>query len=258
MAPILSITGLYVSIGKDAIVRGVDLKVNAGELHVLMGPNGAGKSTLAQALMGHPGCTVTRGKVRFRGKDLLKLAPHERARLGLFLAFQHPREIAGITVTNFLYAAARALEDPEASAATKSAPTEGCATPLIFHDRLSAQMRLLNMDPAFAERPVHKGFSGGEKKKLEVLQMLTLRPVLALLDETDSGLDMDALRTVAEGLNTLRKEEKSFAAILVTHNVRLLHLLKPDRLHVMVAGRIVESGGEALARKVEKEGFGGF
>jgi len=245
--PLLTITGLRVSIDKGEIVRGVDLTVRAGELHVLMGPNGAGKSTFAQALMGHPGTKVTRGKVSFRGKDLLALAAHERARLGLFLAFQHPREIAGVSVRNFLFAAACALEDHGHS-----------LSPLIFHDRLFAQMRLLHMDPAFAERSVHKGFSGGEKKKLEVLQLLTLRPKLALLDETDSGLDLDALRTVAKGLQIVRKEEKSFAAVLVTHNVRFLKLLKPDHLHVMVAGRIVESGGVALARKVEKEGFGGL
>lgn len=243
----LSIAGLHVSVAGKEIVRGIDLAVRPGELHVLMGPNGAGKSTLVQALMGHPACTVPEGRVHIGGKNLLALAPHERAQAGLFLAFQHPREIAGITVSNFLYAAKRALRGAQESFA-----------PLAFHDALTAAMRLLHIDSSFAERFVGKGMSGGEKKKLEILQLLVLRPRLALLDETDSGLDLDALKIVALGIQTLRKEDPSFAAILVTHNVRLLKILKPDHLHVMMGGKIVESGRSAMARRIETKGFTSF
>ncbi|ALM10347.1 MAG: Fe-S cluster assembly ATP-binding protein [Candidatus Peribacter riflensis] len=240
-SPILSLQDLHVSVAGKQVVRGVSLAIRPGELHVLMGPNGAGKSSLAHALMGHPNLHVSAGKVRFAGADLLSLAPHERAQAGLFLAFQHPREIAGVSVRQFLYAALTAQKKK--------------LTPLQFHDRLAQEIALLKIDPSWEDRPVHRGFSGGEKKKLEILQLLVLEPKLALLDETDSGLDLDALRVVADGLHALRARHASFAALLVTHNVRFLTILHPDHVHVMLAGTIVESGGPALARALEREGF---
>lgn len=223
------------------MVRGLSLDVYPGELHVIMGPNGAGKSSFVHTLMGHPSCTVTAGTVRYRGKNLTTLAPHERGREGLFLAFQHPREIAGVSVRDFLFAALTAQQNR--------------VQPLAFHDRLASQMALLNMESAWAERSVHHRLSGGEKKKLEILQLLVLEPKLALLDETDSGLDLDALAVVAEGLKHLRARHPSFAAVLVTHSIRFLRVLHPDRVHVMLGGVITESGGPALVRRLEKEGF---
>ncbi len=240
-SPLLSVRGIHVSIAEKEIVRGCSLSVLPGELHVIMGPNGAGKSSLVHALMGHPAVQVTRGSVRFCGKNLLDLAPHERAQAGLFLAFQHPREIAGVSVRDFLFSALTAQNKSLA--------------PLEFHDRLAREMALLKVDSAWEDRSVHQGFSGGEKKKLEVLQLLVLEPKLALLDETDSGLDLDALAVVAEGLKHLRKRHPSFAAVLVTHNIRFLRVLRPDRVHVMLNGKIVETGGAPLVRRLEKEGF---
>lgn len=239
--PLLSICNLHVSIAQKAVVRGLTLTVHPGELHVIMGPNGAGKSSLVHALMGHPSLRVTQGTVRFDGRDLLPLPPHERARAGLFLAFQHPREIAGVSVRDFLYAAFTAQKKG--------------GSPLEFHDRLTREMALLNVERAWEDRAVHHGFSGGEKKKLEILQLLVLEPKLALLDETDSGLDLDALKVVAEGLKQLRKRHPSFAAVLVTHNIRFLSVLRPDHVHVMLGGQITESGGAALVRRLEKHGF---
>lgn len=241
--PLLIIRNLRVSVAGKEVVQGISLSVRPGELHVIMGPNGAGKSSLVQALMGHPGLRVS-GSVRFAGKDLLSLPPYERARAGLFLAFQHPREITGVSVKDFLFAAL---------SARGKAPA-----PLAFHDRLGEAMALLRIDRAWEDRAVHHGFSGGEKKKLEILQLLVLEPTLALLDETDSGLDLDALTVVAQGIGHLRSRHPDFAAVLVTHNVRFLSVLAPDFVHVLLGGRIVESGGTALARTLEKEGFKNF
>jgi Fe-S cluster assembly ATP-binding protein len=218
-----------------------------GQVHAIMGPNGSGKSSLVNALMGHPACVVTRGTVMFCGTDLLSLPPHERARAGLFLGFQYPKEIAGVTLREFLFAAARAQRQARAPQARRSSP-------LRFRKELQEHLAALRMDPSFAERFVNKGFSGGEKKKAEVLQLRVLRPRLALLDETDSGLDVDALRIVAEGVNALRSP--TFTALLVTHYARILDHIAPDRVHVMVGGRIVESGGRAFARRLEREGYG--
>jgi len=215
-----------------------------------MGPNGSGKSTLVNALMGHPRYTVTAGEVTFRGEDLLAMEPHERAHAGLFLAFQYPREIAGVTLRSFLFAAYKAQM---AARGEKSAAT---ISPIKFQALLKEKMVALKMDDAFAERFVNAGFSGGEKKKAEVLQLHTLNPRLALLDETDSGLDIDALRTVAEGVNALRSPQ--FGALIVTHYARILDYITPDRVHVMVAGRIVESGGADLANRLEAEGYAGI
>lgn len=243
-SPLLSVHDLHVSVAGKEVVRGFSLDIRPGELHVIMGPNGAGKSSLVHVLMGHPGMHVTRGTARFSGQNLLGLPPNERAQAGLFLAFQHPREIAGVSIKNFLFAALTAQKKK--------------FTPLEFHDRLTKEMALLKVDSAWEDRSVHHGFSGGEKKKLEILQLLVLEPKLALLDETDSGLDLDALKVVAEGLGHLRRRQPSFAAVLVTHNIRFLSILKPDHVHVMLAGRIVESGGSALVRTLGRDGFAHF
>lgn len=252
MAPLLSIQDLHVSIGEKEVVKGLSLDIPEGKVHALMGPNGSGKSSLVHALMGHPNYVVTSGTVTFDGKNLLDQAPHERAMAGLFLAFQYPREISGVTLRAFLFAAHKAQ--------TK-ARGEKAMTVLQFKDRLLERMQALHMDPAFAERSLNQGFSGGEKKKAEVLQMDMLRPRMALLDETDSGLDVDALKVVAEGVQAVRETsakprgEAGFSALVVTHYARILQYLKPDRVHVMVNGRIVESGGAELAERLEKDGY---
>jgi Fe-S cluster assembly ATP-binding protein len=238
---LLSAKNLTIAIEEKEIVHGIDLAVKSGEIHAIMGPNGSGKSTLVSSLMGHPKYEVTVGTVTLGGKDLLKMSPDERARAGLFLAFQYPKEIAGVSLRGFLFAAKKAIEG------------EKSLSPIKFAAELKKVMKELHMDPAFAERSLNQGFSGGEKKKTEILQMKILQPKLALLDETDSGLDVDALKIVAEGVNSLRG--KDFSAIIVTHYARLLEYIKPDCVHVMIRGKIVESGGPELARKLEKEGY---
>ena len=240
----LRIDGLRVEVEGKEVVKGLTLEVPAGEVHAIMGPNGSGKSSLVNALMGHPKYAVTAGTATYDGKNLLDMEPHERAAAGLFLAFQYPREIAGVTLRGFLYAAHQAQA---------KARGEKAMTVLQFKDELEARMKALRMDPAFAERSLNQGFSGGEKKKAEVLQMDVLRPRTALLDETDSGLDVDALKVVAEGVRALRGP--GFSALVVTHYARILHHLSPDRVHVMVHGKIVESGGAELAEKLEKDGY---
>lgn len=244
MPPLLSIKNLHVSAGEKPILKGLSLEIGKGEIHAIMGPNGSGKSTLANVLMGHPGYTVTEGSVRFRGKNLLTMKPDERSRSGLFLAFQYPREIAGVPLRSFLYAAV---------SAQREAREEKKISPIQWKKMLTEQMEELKMDPAFAERPVNQGFSGGEKKKAEILQMRLLSPSLALLDETDSGLDIDALRIVAEGIGGMRSSD--FSALVVTHYARILHHLKPDRVHVMMHGTIIASGDQKLANVLEKDGY---
>lgn len=246
VSPFLSIKGLQVAVDGTEVIHGLSLDVPAGEVHAVMGPNGSGKSTLVNTLMGHPKYQVTGGSVEFRGEDLLAKESWERASSGLFLAFQYPREIAGVTLRGFLYAAYRAQ-----AAAREDLPA--IVSPIKFKAFLEQKMKELGMDPAFAERSVNHGFSGGEKKKAEVLQMQVLQPKLALLDETDSGLDIDALKIVSEGVNALRGPE--FSAIVVTHYARILSVLKPDRVHVMVKGRLVESGGAEVAERLEREGY---
>jgi len=246
MASILSIKDLSVSVGDKPVVMGLSLRVEKGEIHAIMGPNGSGKSTLVHALMGHPLYQITGGSVRFQGKDLLRLAPYERARTGLFLAFQYPRELSGVSLRNFLFTAYNAQMEARA-------PERKQVSPIKFKQFLEAKMAELALRPAFAERSLNQGFSGGEKKKAEILQLLMLRPTFALLDETDSGLDIDALKIVAEGVQSLRGPE--FSSLLVTHYARLLHHIVPDRVHVMVHGSIVESGGPELAERLEKEGY---
>ncbi len=254
--PLLSLRGLRVSVDDKEVVKGFDLTVKEGEIHAIMGPNGSGKSTLVNTLMGHPKYTVTGGDALLDGKDLIALSASDRAHLGLFLAFQYPKEIAGVTLRSFLFASHTALtaaRDPKAKK----------LSPLKFRALLEAEMKRLHMDVAFAERFVNQGFSGGEKKKAEVLQMALLKPRLALLDETDSGLDIDALKVVSEGVNRMRLPTGAsakggshpFSAIIVTHYARILDYIRPDHVHVMVAGTIRESGGMELAKRLEKEGY---
>lgn len=246
MAPLLSIKNLHISVKEKEIIHGLSLEVQPGEIHVIMGPNGSGKSTLVNALMGHPAYTVTQGEVSYKGTDLLALEPSERACAGLFLAFQYPKEISGVTLRSFLFAAYNA----QMSARDTSAKQ---VSPIKFKKQLEASMAELHMNTAFAERSLNQGFSGGEKKKSEILQMKLLKPELALLDETDSGLDIDALKIVAEGINSLRSEK--FSCIIVTHYTRILEYVKPDKVHVMARGSLIESGGPEFAAALEKSGY---
>ena len=243
----LEIKNLHASIAGKEILRGIDLSVNEGEVHAVMGPNGSGKSTLAQVLAGHPGYEVTKGSVTYDGQDLLALDPEVRAQQGIFLAFQYPVEIPGVTNAYFLRSAyneirkAKGLEELD---------------PLEFLDLMEEKVKLVDMDPAMLNRSVNTGFSGGEKKRNEILQMAVLSPRLAILDETDSGLDIDALRIVAEGVNKLRRPDN--ATIVVTHYQRLLNHIIPDQVHVLAAGRIVRSGGKELAVSLEEKGYEQF
>jgi Fe-S cluster assembly ATP-binding protein len=245
-SPILKISGLHAKVaGEDLeILRGVDLELHAGEIHAIMGPNGSGKSTLAKVLAGHPGYEATAGEVTYKGQPLLDLEPDERALEGVFLAFQYPVEIPGVSIANFLRTALQARLG------------EGEELDLFdFQDDLLDRMKLLDMEPAFAERPVNDGFSGGEKKRNEILQMAVLQPSLALMDETGSGLDIDALKIVANGVNRLRQERPEMTVLLITHYQRLLNYIKPDHVHVMVRGRIVRSGGPEVALELEEGGY---
>ncbi len=242
----LVIKNLHVSIESKEILKGLDLTVRQGEVHAIMGPNGTGKSTLAYTLMGHPNYTVTEGEIWFKGKNILDLEPDERSREGIFLAFQYPVAIPGVTVANFLRTAInsrRRIQNPE---------DKGIAIPE-FRRMLKERMELLKMDSAFAGRYLNEGFSGGEKKRAEILQMATLKPEIAILDETDSGLDIDALRIVAEGVNALSGPE--LGVLVITHYQRLLNYIKPQFVHIMMGGRIVESGGPDLALHLEEAGY---
>jgi len=243
---VLEIKELRVSIDDKEILKGVSLAIKQGEVHAIMGPNGTGKSTLAYTLMGHPSYKVTSGEVRFKGQSLLDLEPDERSRLGLFLAFQYPVSIPGVTVANFLRTALNAR--------ARAANPEDKGIPIPeFRKLLKEKMELLKMDPSFAGRYLNEGFSGGEKKRAEILQMATLKPEIALLDETDSGLDIDALRVVADGVNVLMGPE--MGVLVITHYQRLLNYIKPHFVHVMMGGRLVESGGPELALSLEEHGY---
>ena len=241
----LEIKDLHVSIEDKKILKGVNLTINTNEIHAIMGPNGTGKSTLAAALMGNPDYQVTQGTVTLDGEDVLAMEVDERAKAGLFLAVQYPSEISGITNTNFLHAAmnARLPEDQHIDI-------------MDFIEELDKNMALLNMPESMADRYVNEGFSGGEKKRNEILQMLMLKPKFALLDEIDSGLDIDALQYVAKGVNSLRGE--NFGALMITHYQRLLNYIVPDHVHVMMEGRIVKSGDAELAKLLEAEGYQGL
>lgn len=236
---LLDVKGLHATVEETEILRGVDLTIKAGEVHAIMGLNGAGKSTLASVIMGHPDYEITGGSVHYDGQDLTELEVHERARAGLFLSFQYPHAIPGVQVGTFLRKSVAAVrgEAPKARA---------------FRQELQAAMEVLNMDRSFLSRYVNDGFSGGEKKRLEILQMLLLKPTLALLDETDSGLDIDALRIVAKGINSVAPEA---GCLIITHYQRLLDHVQPHFVHVMIDGTIVESGGPELALKLEEQGY---
>jgi len=242
----LVVKNLHVSIEGKEILKGVDLTVKQGEIHAIMGPNGTGKSTLAYTLMGHPSYSVTEGEVLFKGQNILELEADQRSRLGLFLAFQYPVAIPGVTVANFLRTAVNArrrAENPE---------DKGIPIPE-FRKTLTAKMEMLKMESSFAGRYLNDGFSGGEKKRAEILQMAALKPEIAILDETDSGLDIDALRIVAEGVNALSGPE--LGVLVITHYQRLLNYIKPDFVHIMLDGRLVESGGPELALHLEEHGY---
>ena len=241
----LEIRDLHVSVEGKEILRGIDLQVKAGEVHALMGPNGSGKSTLAYVLAGRDGYEVTRGSVSYEGMDLLALSPEDRAREGVFLAFQYPVEIPGVANSYFLRAALNALRKHRGEEELDA---------MEFLSLVKEKMSSLDMDEALLNRPINAGFSGGEKKRNEILQMAVLDPKLAILDETDSGLDIDALKIVASGVNALKREEHS--VIVVTHYQRLLGYLVPDHVHVLVEGRIVRSGGKELALELEEKGYG--
>lgn len=242
----LEIKNLHVSIDGREILKGLDLTVKQGEIHAIMGPNGTGKSTLAYTLMGHPSYTVTEGEVWFKGQNLLELEADERSRLGLFLAFQYPVAIPGVTVANFLRTALNARR--------RAADPEDKGVPIPeFRKMLKDQMDLLKMESSFAGRYLNDGFSGGEKKRAEILQMAMLRPEIAILDETDSGLDIDALRIVSDGVNALAGPD--LGVLVITHYQRLLNYIKPHFVHVMLDGRIVESGGADLALHLEEHGY---
>lgn len=241
-SPVLKIEDLHVSVDGKEIVRGLDLTVKGGEIHAIMGPNGTGKSTLAAALMGHPRYEVTGGRVTLDGEDILAMSVDERARAGLFLAMQYPAEVPGVSNANFLRTALNARLG------------EGNEIPVIkFHRMLQEKMKQLGIDPSFAERYLNEGFSGGEKKRNEILQLAMLNPRIAILDEIDSGLDIDALRIVADAVNAVRSPERGF--LIITHYQRLLEYIVPDHVHVMMQGRIVKSGDRELARELERKGY---
>ncbi len=240
----LSIENLHVNVGDKPILKGVNLQINAGEVHAIMGPNGAGKSTLSHILSGKAGYTVTEGKVSYQGKDLLEMEPEMRAREGVFLAFQYPVEIPGVSNIYLLKAALNAIRKHQGLAEVDA---------MDFLSLVKDKVKLLEMDDKFLYRSVNEGFSGGEKKRNEILQAAILEPKLCVLDETDSGLDIDALKVVAAGLNSLRAPDRSF--LMITHYQRLLDYVKPDIVHVLADGKIVKSGGPELALKLEAEGY---
>src|SRR2546421_2568601 len=239
----LEIRDLHASVEGKEILKGIDLTVRQGEIHALMGPNGSGKSTLANVLMGRPGYEVTKGAVRFKGEDVLSLTPDQRAQRGLFLAFQYPTEVPGVSVVNFLRTAYKAVKGEEISA-------------LAFRKHMKEKMQLLGVEDAMVNRYVNQGFSGGEKKRNEVLQLAVLEPEIAILDETDSGLDIDSLREVATGISQLAGPE--LGVLVITHYQRILNYITPDQVHVMIGGRIVKSGGPEIAHELEEKGYEGI
>jgi Fe-S cluster assembly ATP-binding protein len=241
----LTIFNLHAKVEDREILRGVNLKVNAGEVHAIMGPNGSGKSTLAAVLAGRPGYEVTEGDVHYLGKDLLELDPEERACEGVFLAFQYPVEIPGVNNMYFLRAALNAIRKYRGEEELDA---------MDFLKRVKEKLKVLHIDESLLKRPVNEGFSGGEKKRNEIFQMAILEPKLCILDETDSGLDIDALRIVADGVNALRSKDR--AILVITHYQRLLNYIVPDRVHVLYEGRIVKSGGKELALELEEKGYG--
>ena len=245
-APALEIRGLSAKVADEevSILNNLDLTLESGQIHAIMGPNGSGKSTLAKVLAGHPSYQVTGGEVLYLGQSILEMEPDERALAGIFMAFQYPVEIPGVSIANFLRTALQARLG------------RGVELDLFdFQDQLLESMKLLEVEPSFAERPVNDGFSGGEKKRNEILQMAVLQPTLAIMDETDSGLDIDALQIVSKGVNTLQQQNPEMTILMITHYQRLLDYIKPDLVHVMVDGKIVRTGGPELALELEKQGY---
>ncbi len=251
-APMFEIENLHANIEDKEILKGVNLTINEGEIHALMGPNGSGKSTLAYVIAGHPSYEVTEGSIRYYGEDILEWSPEERAQKGLFLAFQYPTVIPGVSMANFLRMAVTNVRNARIEEGNDVQPM----TPREFRRLMKEKMSLLKMDDAFATRYLNEGFSGGEKKRAEILQMALLEPRMCVLDETDSGLDIDALKVVSEGVNALASPEKAF--LLITHYQRLLNFIKPQHVHIMMEGRIVQSGGPELAAELEAKGYEGL
>ena len=245
-APALEIRGLSAKVADEevSILNNLDLTLESGQIHAIMGPNGSGKSTLAKVLAGHPSYQVTGGEVLYLGQSILEMEPDERALAGIFMAFQYPVEIPGVSIANFLRTALQARLG------------RGEELDLFdFQDQLLESMKLLEVEPSFAERPVNDGFSGGEKKRNEILQMAVLQPTLAIMDETDSGLDIDALQIVSKGVNTLQQQNPEMTILMITHYQRLLDYIRPDLVHVMVDGKIVRTGGPELALELERQGY---
>jgi Fe-S cluster assembly ATP-binding protein len=243
--PLLKIVNLHAEVAEEGseILRGVNLEITAGEIHAIMGPNGSGKSTLSKVISGHPAYEVTEGDILFRGESLLDMEPDERSRAGIFLAFQYPVEIPGVSIANFLRTAINSHREEEIDI-------------FDFQDLLTSRMEMLGMDPVFAERSVNDGFSGGEKKRNEILQLAVLEPSLAVMDETDSGLDIDALKIVSAGINKIKEQHRDdMSVLLITHYQRMLNYITPDYVHVMVGGRIIRSGGPELALELEERGY---
>lgn len=238
---ILQIKDLHVEIEGKEILKGINMKLELGKVNALMGPNGSGKSTLANVIMGHPGYKITQGKILFNGEDITNLKPNERAKKGLFLSFQYPQEVSGVTISNFLRTSLNNLKEQKIGV-------------MEFHTLLNEKLKLLNMPEEFSERYLNEGFSGGEKKKSEILQLSILNPKLAILDETDSGLDIDALRIVSEGINSFMNENKCI--LIITHYKRILEYLTPNKLFIMINGKIIKEGGAKLVDTLEKEGYG--
>jgi Fe-S cluster assembly ATP-binding protein len=238
--PILKISDLHVSVEDTPILRGLDLEVPKGEVHAIMGPNGSGKSTLAAVLLGHPAYEITQGTITFKGEDITELDPDQRAKLGMFLAFQYPVEVPGVSVSNFLRTAMNAVRGTDVPVRE-------------FMTQLRENLKTLGLDESFARRNLNEGFSGGEKKRAEILQLGMLCPELAVLDETDSGLDIDGVRIVAEAVNRLKGPEMGF--VIITHYTRILNYVTPDTVHILLGGRIVRSGGEELATHLEEVGY---
>src|SRR6266540_2749759 len=244
--PELIVKGLHVAVEGKEILKGLDLEVAKGEIHALMGPNGSGKSTFANTLMGHPRYQVTAGEIRFKGRNVLEMQPDERSRAGLFMAFQYPVAIPGVSVANFLRTALNARLAPSETNGDGAMPTRKGIAPKEFRALLREKMALLKMDDSFAGRYLNDGFSGGEKKRAEILQMALLKPEIAIMDETDSGLDIDAFKVVADGVNAMRGPETGF--VVITHYNRMLEYIRPDFVHVLIGGKMVKSGGPELAQ----------
>ncbi len=253
MAKTLEIKNLHVEIEGKEIIKGLSLSIEKGEVHAIMGPNGSGKSTLANTLMGHPGYTVTKGEIIFKGKNILELKPDERAVMGMFLAFQYPQEIPGVTLFNFLRTTMNSLRKRRTGEDAGSDRKIAASSLREFNKKINEKMKLLEMDPAFSSRYLNEGFSGGEKKRAEILQLAMLEPEIAILDETDSGLDIDALRIVANGVDNLVGPDMGL--LVITHYQRLLNYIKPHFIHVLVDGKLVMSDGPELALKLEEKGY---